>query len=59
MEPVERPTLADRIAQGPIPVDERLPIAKQIAEAVEAVHERGSSTATSSQPTSRFGLMGR
>jgi serine/threonine-protein kinase len=35
MELVEGPTLADRIAQGPIPVDEALPIAKQIAEAFE------------------------
>ena len=33
MELVEGPTLADRIAQGAIPVDEALPIAKQIAEA--------------------------
>ncbi len=41
MELVEGPTLADRIAQGPIPVDEALPIAKQIAEAVEAAHEQG------------------
>jgi eukaryotic-like serine/threonine-protein kinase len=41
MELVEGPTLADRIAQGPIPVDEALPIAKQIAEALEAAHERG------------------
>ncbi len=41
MELVEGPTLADRIAQGPIPVDEALPIAKQIAEALEAVHEQG------------------
>jgi eukaryotic-like serine/threonine-protein kinase len=40
MELVEGPTLADRIAQGPIPVDEALPIAKQIAEALEAAHER-------------------
>jgi eukaryotic-like serine/threonine-protein kinase len=39
MELVEGPTLADRIAQGPIPVDETLPIAKQIAEALEAAHE--------------------
>ncbi len=31
LELVEGPTLADRIAQGPIPVDEALPIAKQIA----------------------------
>src|SRR5215510_4111922 len=38
---VEGPTLADRIADGPIPVDEALPIAKQIAEALEAAHEQG------------------
>jgi serine/threonine protein kinase len=36
MELVEGPILADRIAQGAIPMDEALPIAKQIAEALEA-----------------------
>jgi eukaryotic-like serine/threonine-protein kinase len=41
MELVEGPTLADRIASGPIPIDEALPIAKQIAEALEAAHEQG------------------
>jgi serine/threonine protein kinase len=41
MELVEGPTLADRIGQGPIPVDEALPVARQIAEALEAAHERG------------------
>ena len=41
MELVEGPTLADRIAQGPIPVDVALPIAKQIAEALETAHEQG------------------
>jgi serine/threonine-protein kinase len=41
MELVEGPTLADRIAEGPIPIDEALPIAKQIAEALEAAHEQG------------------
>ncbi len=41
MELVEGPTLADRITQGAIPVDEALPIAKQIAEALEAAHEQG------------------
>ena len=41
LELVEGPTLADRIKQGPIPVDEALPIAKQIAEALEAAHEQG------------------
>ena len=41
LELVEGPTLADRIKQGPIPLDEALPIAKQIAEALEAAHEKG------------------
>ena len=41
LELVEGPTLADRIAQGPIPIDKALPIAKQIAEALEAAHEAG------------------
>src|SRR5437667_8935054 len=41
MELVEGPTLAERIRTGPIPVDEALPIAKQIADALEAAHERG------------------
>ena len=41
LELVEGPTLADRIAKGPIPLDEALPIAKQIADALEAAHELG------------------
>ena len=41
LELVEGPTLAGRMTQGPIPVDEALPIAKQIAEALEAAHEQG------------------
>jgi len=41
MELVEGPTLAERIGAGPIPVDEALPIAKQIAEALEYAHEKG------------------
>jgi Tol biopolymer transport system component len=41
LEFVDGPTLADRIAQGPIPLDEALPIARQIAEALEAAHECG------------------
>jgi eukaryotic-like serine/threonine-protein kinase len=41
MELVEGETLADRIARGAIPWDEALPLAKQIAEALEAAHERG------------------
>jgi eukaryotic-like serine/threonine-protein kinase len=41
IELVEGPTLADRIAQGSIPVDEALPIARQVADALEAAHEQG------------------
>ncbi len=41
LELVEGPTLANRIKQGPIPIDEALAIAKQIAEALEAAHEQG------------------
>ena len=41
MELVEGPTLAERIAQGPIPLEEALGIAKQIADALEAAHEKG------------------
>src|SRR5262249_51868256 len=41
MELVEGPTLAERLAAGPVPLDEALPIAKQVAEALEAAHERG------------------
>ena len=41
LELVEGPTLADRITRGPIPIDDALPIAKQIAEALEAAHEQG------------------
>ena len=41
MELVEGPTLADRIAQGPIPFDEAIDIARQIADALEAAHQKG------------------
>jgi hypothetical protein len=41
LELVEGPTLADRIAQGPIPLDEALPISRQICEALETAHEQG------------------
>src|SRR5262245_56717954 len=41
LELVEGETLADRIARGPLPLDEALPIAKQIAEALEAANEQG------------------
>ena len=41
MELVEGDDLSERIARGAIPIDEALPIAKQIAEALEAAHEQG------------------
>jgi eukaryotic-like serine/threonine-protein kinase len=41
MELVPGETLAERISRGPIPADETFPIFKQIAQALEAAHERG------------------
>ena len=41
MELVEGEDLSQRIARGPVPLDEALPIARQIAEALEAAHEQG------------------
>ena len=41
MELVEGDDLSQRIERGAIPLDEALPIAKQIAEALEAAHEQG------------------
>ena len=41
MELVEGDDLSQRIARGAIPLDEALPIARQIAEALEAAHEQG------------------
>jgi serine/threonine-protein kinase len=41
MELVPGATLAERIGQGPLPVEEALAIARQIAEALEYAHERG------------------
>src|ERR1051325_5672270 len=41
MELVEGETLADRLPRGAMPIDEALPIATQIAEALEAAHEQG------------------
>jgi eukaryotic-like serine/threonine-protein kinase len=41
LELVDGPTLADRIARGPISFDEALTIARQLAEALEAAHEKG------------------
>jgi eukaryotic-like serine/threonine-protein kinase len=41
LEFVEGPTLADVIRQGPVPVASALPVIRQIAEALDAAHERG------------------
>src|SRR5687768_8024073 len=41
MELVEGEDLAERLTRGAIPLDEALPIARQIADALEAAHERG------------------
>jgi serine/threonine-protein kinase len=41
LEFVDGPTLADRLANGALPIDEAMAIAKQIADALEAAHERG------------------
>jgi eukaryotic-like serine/threonine-protein kinase len=41
LELVEGETLAERLARGPIPLDEAAPIARQICEALEAAHEPG------------------
>jgi len=41
LELVEGPTLADRIAQGAVPVEEALSIARQVADALESAHQKG------------------
>ena len=41
MELVEGATLAERVKSGPVPLDEALPLARQMAEALEYAHERG------------------
>ena len=41
MELVDGEDLSERIARGPMPIDEVLPIAQQIAEALEAAHDAG------------------
>ena len=41
LELIEGPTLEERIAQGSVAVEEALAIALQIAEALEAAHEKG------------------
>jgi eukaryotic-like serine/threonine-protein kinase len=45
MELVEGEDLAARLARGPIPLEDALPIARQIAEALEGAHEAGGRTA--------------
>ncbi len=59
LELIEGPTLADRIAHGPIPLDEALPIATQIAEALEAAHEQGIIHRDLKPATSSSGLTAR
>ena len=41
LELVEGPTLADRLARGPLPIPEALAIARQIADALDAAHQKG------------------
>jgi Tol biopolymer transport system component len=41
MESIEGPTLAERIKQGPVPLEEALALAMQIADALDAAHEKG------------------
>ena len=41
LELVEGPTLADRLERGPLPVSDALAIARQIADALDAAHEKG------------------
>ena len=41
MEIIDGPTLADRLAEGPVPLNDAIPIAKGIAAALEAAHEQG------------------
>ena len=41
LELIEGPTLADRIKEGPIPVEEALTMARQIADALEVAHDQG------------------
>ena len=52
LELVEGPTLADRLAHGPLPMSEALAIARQIAEALEAAHEKGIVHRDLNRPTS-------
>ena len=53
MELVEGPDLAERLGRGAIPLSDAIPIARQIADALEAAHERGIIHRTSAPPTPR------
>jgi serine/threonine-protein kinase len=53
MELVEGDDLAERLARGPMHADEALPVAKQIAEALEAAHGRPASTFAKVRPYNR------
>lgn len=54
MELVDGPTLADRIAEGPLPADEVVSIARQICDALESAHEQGIVHRDLKPRTSRF-----
>src|SRR5437867_5829538 len=56
MELVEAPTLADRIKEGPLSLEEALVIARQIAEALEAAHDSAICSGTASGPAARVAI---
>ena len=51
MEYLEGQTLAERLDLGPLPLDDALRYAVDVAGAIAEAHRQGSSTATSSRPT--------
>ena len=53
LELVEGDTLADRIERGPVPARDALTIARQVVDALDAAHEKGSFTGISSRRTSK------